>query len=69
MSLMVKQFVDEGLGNSSYLVASIATNLAAVIDPQRDIDRYVRAAEGGTVSAIKTGVTQSAPAHRRARSR
>ncbi len=46
MPLMVKQFVDEGLGNSSYLVASTVTGLAAVIDPQRDIDRYVRAAEG-----------------------
>lgn len=46
MSLYVKQFVDEGLGNSSYLVASTRTGRAAVIDPQRDIDRYVQAAEG-----------------------
>jgi hydroxyacylglutathione hydrolase len=45
-SLYVKQFVDASLGNSSYLVASTETGLAAVIDPQRDIDRYVRAAEG-----------------------
>ena len=45
-SLYVKQFVDASLGNSSYMVASTQTGLAAVIDPQRDIDRYVRAAEG-----------------------
>jgi hydroxyacylglutathione hydrolase len=38
--------VDEGLGNSSYLIASEATGLAAVIDPQRDVDRYLRRAEG-----------------------
>jgi len=45
-SLFVRQFVDEGLGNSSYLIASEGTGLAAVIDPQRDIDKYVRTAEG-----------------------
>ena len=31
-SLIVKQFVDEGLGNSSYLIASEETGIAAVID-------------------------------------
>ena len=44
--MYVKQFVDEGLGNSSYLIGSEATGLAAVIDPQRDIDRYLQVAEG-----------------------
>ena len=34
--MFVKQFVDEGLGNSSYLIGSEATGVAAVIDPQRD---------------------------------
>jgi len=43
MSLYVKQFVDESLGNSSYLVASTVTGLAAMIDPQRDIDALVAA--------------------------
>ena len=43
MSLYVKQFVDESLGNSSYLVASTVTGLTAVIDPQRDIDALVAA--------------------------
>src|SRR5512137_3085433 len=44
--MFLRQFVDEGLGNSSYLIGSEATGLAAVIDPQRDVDRYLRAAEG-----------------------
>jgi hydroxyacylglutathione hydrolase len=42
----LKQFVDEELGNSSYLIASETTGLAAVIDPQRDVDRYLQVAEG-----------------------
>jgi hydroxyacylglutathione hydrolase len=45
-SLFVKQFVDEGLGNSSYLIASQETGIAAVIDPQRDVDKYLKTAEG-----------------------
>jgi hydroxyacylglutathione hydrolase len=42
----LKQFVDEDLGNSSYLIGSEATGLAAVIDPQRDVDRYLQVADG-----------------------
>ena len=45
-SLFIKQFVDEGLGNSSYLIASEGTGIAAVIDSQRDIDKYVQTADG-----------------------
>ena len=44
--LFIKQFVDEGLGNSSYLIGSTETGIAAVIDPLRDVDRYLQAAEG-----------------------
>jgi len=44
--VFLKQFIDEGLGNSSYLIGSEATGLAAVIDPQRDVDRYLQVAEG-----------------------
>jgi len=40
--MLVKQFVDEGLGNSSYLITSEETGLAAVLDPQRDVDRYLQ---------------------------
>jgi len=44
--VFVKQFVDEGLGNSSYLVGSEGTKLAVTIDAQRDVDRYIQVAEG-----------------------
>jgi hydroxyacylglutathione hydrolase len=42
--MQVRQFVDEGLGNSAYLVISERTGLAALIDPLRDVDRYLAAA-------------------------
>jgi hydroxyacylglutathione hydrolase len=45
-SLFIKQFVDEGLGNSSYLIASEGTGIAAVIDPQRDTIKYIQTADG-----------------------
>src|SRR2546426_9433084 len=41
----VKPFVDEGLGNSSYLVVSEPEKVAAVIDPERDADRDIDAAK------------------------
>lgn len=44
--MLIKPFVDENLGNSSYLVASEQTRQAVAIDAERDIDRYVRVAEG-----------------------
>lgn len=44
--VFIKQFVDEGLGNSSYLVGSEETKLAVAIDAQRDVDRYIQVAEG-----------------------
>lgn len=44
--MVLKQFVDEGLGNSSYLIGSEETGSAAVIDPQRDVEKYVQAADG-----------------------
>ncbi|MBM2832549.1 MAG: fold metallo-hydrolase [Dehalococcoidia bacterium] len=42
--MFLKQFVNEGLGNSSYLLGSLETGEAAVIDPQRDVDIYVKEA-------------------------
>ncbi len=44
--MYLKQFVDEDLGNSSYLIGSEATGLAAAIDPQRDVDRYLQVTDG-----------------------
>lgn len=44
--MLIKSFVDENLGNSSYLVASEQTRQGVLIDPERDIDQYLRVAEG-----------------------
>jgi len=40
----VRQFVDEGLGNSAHLVISESCGVAVLIDPLRDVDQYVAAA-------------------------
>lgn len=37
----VEQFVAEELGNSSYVVADLASRHAAVIDPLRDVQQYI----------------------------
>lgn len=44
-SIFVEQFVHEGLGNSAYLVGSHDTKIAVLIDPLRDVDQYLAAAE------------------------
>ena len=41
--MMFQRFVDEGLAQSSYLVACSRTHRAAVIDPRRDVDVYLAA--------------------------
>lgn len=43
--MFIEQFVDKGLGNSAYLVGSHETKVAVLIDPLRDVDRYLSAAE------------------------
>ncbi len=40
----IEPFVDSGLGNSAYLIGSHDTKRAVLIDPLRDVDRYVAAA-------------------------
>jgi hydroxyacylglutathione hydrolase len=52
--MFVKQFVDEGLGNSSYLIVSEETGLGAVLDPQRDVDRYLQVVDGLGVRLVYT---------------
>jgi hydroxyacylglutathione hydrolase len=42
--MRVRQFVDEGLGNTAHLVISESGRVAALIDPLRDVDQYVDAA-------------------------
>jgi len=44
-AVFVHQFVDEGLGNAAHLVGSKEAGVAALIDPLRDVDRYVAVAE------------------------
>jgi hydroxyacylglutathione hydrolase len=52
--MFVEPFVDEGLGNSAYLVGSHASKRAALIDPLRDVDQYVALAErlGVTITHV-----------------
>ncbi len=40
----VEPFVDTALGNSAYLIGSHATKKGILIDPLRDVDRYLNAA-------------------------
>ncbi|MFN8383188.1 MAG: MBL fold metallo-hydrolase [Anaerolineales bacterium] len=40
----ISTFVDTGLGNSSYLIGSHETKKGILIDPLRDVDRYLHAA-------------------------
>lgn len=47
--MFIKQFVEEGLGNSSYLVGSKELGAAVVIDPARDVEPYLREAQGNGV--------------------
>src|SRR5438445_7462550 len=42
--MRVRQFVDEGLGNSAHLVISEKDGVAALIDPLRDVDQYQQVA-------------------------
>ncbi|HEX6372876.1 MAG TPA: MBL fold metallo-hydrolase [Longimicrobium sp.] len=43
--MILKHFYDEKLAQASYLVGCAATGEALVVDPNRDVDTYVRAAE------------------------
>ncbi|HLO17833.1 MAG TPA: MBL fold metallo-hydrolase [Anaerolineales bacterium] len=40
----IEPFVDTGLGNSAYLIGSHYTKQGILIDPLRDVDRYLQAA-------------------------
>src|SRR2546425_3075165 len=44
--VFVQPFVEEGLGNTAYLVGARDSKDSAVIDPLRDVDRYLEAADG-----------------------
>ena len=42
--MVVKRFYDEKLAQASYLIGSTGSGAAIVIDPNRDVEQYVRAA-------------------------
>jgi hydroxyacylglutathione hydrolase len=52
--MLLNRIYDEKLAQASYLIACQHTGLALVVDPNRDIERYVRAAldEGVTITAV-----------------
>ncbi len=52
--MLFRQIFDERLAQYAYLIGCQQTKEALVIDPERDIDRYVRiaAAEGLTITAV-----------------
>jgi hydroxyacylglutathione hydrolase len=43
--LLLERFHDETVAQTSYLLGCEATGVAIVVDPNRDVDRYLRAAE------------------------
>jgi hydroxyacylglutathione hydrolase len=43
--MILKRFYDEQLAQASYLIGCTATGNALVVDPNREVDAYVRAAE------------------------
>ena len=43
-SFFIEPFVDTGLGNSAYLIGSHDTKKGILIDPLRDVDRYLHTA-------------------------
>lgn len=57
--ILVEQFVDEELGNSSYVVVDREAGVAAVVDAPRDADRFLALAEARgwrIVAALDTHV-------------
>lgn len=55
--MIVKRFYDEKLAQASYLIGCGATGDALVVDPNRDVEQYVRAAEAEKLRV--TAVTET----------
>jgi hydroxyacylglutathione hydrolase len=55
--MLLKHFYDAKLAQASYLVGCAATGEALVVDPNRDIDQYIHAAEAEGMRI--TGVTET----------
>jgi hypothetical protein len=67
--MLLRYFYDTKLAQASYLVGCAATGEALVVDPNRDVDQYVRAAEGEGMRITHVTETHIRPgarcAHRR----
>jgi hydroxyacylglutathione hydrolase len=52
--MRVRHFVDQGLGNSAYLLISETDRVATLIDPLRDVDQYLTVArqEGARITHV-----------------
>jgi NADH dehydrogenase FAD-containing subunit len=44
-AMKVEQFVVEGLGHQSYCIVDTESGKAAIVDPRRDVDVYIQAAQ------------------------
>ncbi len=55
--MLLKRFFDTRLAQTSYLIGCVATGEAIVIDPNRDTDQYIKAAEAEVVKI--THVTET----------
>jgi hydroxyacylglutathione hydrolase len=55
--MILRRFYDEKLAQASYLIGCAATGEALVVDPNRDVDQYIRAAESEGVKV--THVTET----------
>ena len=50
--MLLKRFYDEPLAQASFLLADTATHEAVVVDPNRDIEHYVRAAAAEKLTIV-----------------
>ena len=50
--MILRRFYDEPLAQASYLVGCQATGEAIVVDPNRDVDQYIAAAEADGLQII-----------------
>jgi len=50
--VLLRRFYDEGLAQASYLIGCQATGEALVVDPNRDIEQYIAAAEAESLRIV-----------------
>lgn len=55
--MILKRFYDEKLSQTSYLIGCAATGQALVVDPNRDVDQFIRAAEAEGVEITHVAET------------